>query len=172
MSAAPAARRDHDTSTEAQYADVLELLTKHGYSAGIADTGGGCEAIEIVVDDDHRLLATDKEGLLATERHDHKGWTIGLYVEDELLADVNSNDGSLKGLLNILDQLDGHVANQIGHYIMLVTRHPGAPDWQKKVDSLWSYCSAAGKIDIYRQGYAKAQQALGLDESSPTTETL
>ncbi|WP_433194343.1 hypothetical protein ACQP1G_37140 [Nocardia sp. CA-107356] len=96
---------DDPASTEAQYTDVIELLTKHGYIAGIADTGGGCEAVEIVIDDDHRLLANGKDELLAWDRADHQGWRVGRYREDDLEESVTSEDGSAEGLLSLVKGL-------------------------------------------------------------------
>ncbi|MFI6367622.1 hypothetical protein ACIBG0_33290 [Nocardia sp. NPDC050630] len=96
---------DDSKTAEAQYADALELLANHGYVAGIADTGGGCEAIEIIIDDDHRVLATDKDELLAWERADHQGWRAGLYLEDDLEKSVTTDDCSAEGLLSLVKPL-------------------------------------------------------------------
>ncbi|WP_280448601.1 hypothetical protein [Nocardia brasiliensis] len=90
---------------EAQYIDVLSLLTEDGYLAGIADTGGGCEAIEIALPSDRRLLITDKDELLADDRVEHKGWGIGYYDEDDVqVFYVTTDNGSAKGLKAALDQ--------------------------------------------------------------------
>ncbi|WP_338773064.1 hypothetical protein V7968_16450 [Nocardia vulneris] len=153
---------DDVNDVEHQYADVLALLARRGYIAGVSDTGGGCLAIEIAIGDSYRLLATDKDELLAEERVQHKGWRVGLYGETDSLAELSSNDGSADELVKLIGQFDDHIVNKVGTYVMLAARHPGAPDWQKQVDALWSYCSTTGRVDIYRQGYQKAEQALGL----------
>jgi hypothetical protein len=93
------------SDVEAQYADVLKLLTEGGYLAGIADTGGGCQAIEIPLPGNGRVLVTDNDELLADDRSEHKGWGIGLYDEDDVVVSfVTTDDGSAEGLKEALDQ--------------------------------------------------------------------
>ncbi|MGW0355827.1 hypothetical protein ACWDXV_16630 [Nocardia nova] len=96
-------------SIDQEYSDVLAILRGHGYDAGIADTGGGCEAIEISLKNDSRLLVTDKDELLAWDRADHHGWGVGLYDSDgEMVCYRDTDDGSAEGLLAVvLDAIGG-----------------------------------------------------------------
>ena len=89
---------------EYQYRDVLDALSAQGYDAGIADTGGGCLAIEISLGNDRRILVTDKDELLADIRIDHNGWAIGLYAEDDSdpIRFETTDDGSATGLITAL----------------------------------------------------------------------
>ncbi|MFB8276974.1 hypothetical protein [Nocardia colli] len=92
------------TETEAQYVDVLRLLTADGYLTGISDTGGDCEAIEIALPGDRRLLVTDKNELLADDRTEHAGWGIGFYDQDDAqVFYITTDDGSAEGLRAALD---------------------------------------------------------------------
>lgn len=71
---------DGNMSVEGQYDDIIDLLHRHGYNAGIMDTGGGCLAIEIPLDTGRTLIITDKQGPL-DNRDELRGWGIGLLNE-------------------------------------------------------------------------------------------
>ncbi len=109
---APAASAEVVGDTSCEYADVLSLLAEHKYLVGIADTGGGCESIEIVLPGDRRMLANDKDDLLAWERVNHHGWTLGLYDDNDQPVQLTStDDGSAAGLLALVDQMLGRKRN-------------------------------------------------------------
>ncbi|MGQ4615187.1 hypothetical protein [Nocardia sp. R7R-8] len=93
-------------SVEAEYADVLRTLAQHGYDASIADTGGGCESIEIPLDDGGRLLVNDKDDLLAWKRANHSGWSVSRFDGDgEMIQFESTKVGSVGGLLVLIAQL-------------------------------------------------------------------
>ncbi|WP_433598751.1 hypothetical protein ACQPXH_24030 [Nocardia sp. CA-135953] len=97
---------ERSSSADIEYADVLRTLAEHGYDAGIADTGGGCESIEIPLDDGGRLLVNDKNDLLASERANHKGWSVSRFDEDgEMVQFESTKVGSVGGLLVLVAQL-------------------------------------------------------------------
>ncbi|MGW4370778.1 hypothetical protein ACWEKT_34580 [Nocardia takedensis] len=92
-------------SAEHEYADVLSALADHNYLAGIADTGGGCESIEVILPGERRILVNDRDDLLAWERGDHHGWFVGLYEDDVMVQSLTTDDGSVEGLIDLLDAL-------------------------------------------------------------------
>ncbi|MQY26097.1 hypothetical protein [Nocardia aurantia] len=100
------AQNEQSGSIEAEYDDVLRTLAEHGFDAGIADTGGGCESIEIPLDDGGRLLVNDKDDLLAWERANHSGWSVSRFDEDgEMVQFESTKVGSVGGLLVLIAQL-------------------------------------------------------------------
>lgn len=64
----------HELHRRTEFCDGLAVPS----IAGITDIGGDCKAIEIAFDNEARFLATDKDELLAWERADHHGWSVGL----------------------------------------------------------------------------------------------
>ncbi|MGW4370128.1 hypothetical protein ACWEKT_31225 [Nocardia takedensis] len=96
---------DTTRDAEREYADVLSALAEHNYLAGIADTGGGCESIEVVFPGERRILVNDKDDLLAWERVNHWGWFVGLYEEDTVVQSLTTDYGSAEGLISLLDAM-------------------------------------------------------------------
>lgn len=88
-----------------EYADVLAALTEGNYVAGIANTGGGCESIEVVLAGERRILVNDAADLLAWKRADHRGWRITLYDEDEPIHSARSEEGSAGALISLLNDM-------------------------------------------------------------------
>ncbi|MGV9676458.1 hypothetical protein ACWDSJ_14370 [Nocardia sp. NPDC003482] len=89
-----------------EYSDVLRLLADNNYLASIADTGGGCESIEVSLPNGGRILINDKNELLAWERINHRGWFAGFYDgDDKFVCSASTDDGSAEGLVLLLDQL-------------------------------------------------------------------
>ncbi|MGY2061121.1 hypothetical protein ACW9HQ_40150 [Nocardia gipuzkoensis] len=85
----------------AQYDDVVRLLQRQGYDAGITDTGGGCLAIIAPLDSERDLLITSNAGPL-DERDTLTGWGVGIMNKDGDLDDAKYrevNDRSPQALL-------------------------------------------------------------------------
>lgn len=80
---------ESDTYAEQQYSDVLTLLAYHGYSAALANTGGGCLAIEIPRENGQLLLVTSNQGPLPDERDELSCWGIGVYDADDLSEPIS-----------------------------------------------------------------------------------
>ncbi|RBO86833.1 hypothetical protein [Nocardia puris] len=93
---------------EGQYADILTVLSEHGYDLGITTTGGGCYAIMGDPIAGRIVCITDRQGPLAEERAEQTGWAIGIYNEDqEDLFYEDTTDSSPAALLALLDKARG-----------------------------------------------------------------
>ncbi len=95
---------------QAQYQDVIDVLTTAGLPTSFTQTGGMNAALEVRLDGGHTLLVTDAEDSLSWARAEHAGWAVGLYAPEQaydgdvLTADT-TEDGSPAGLRALIDRL-------------------------------------------------------------------
>lgn len=95
-----------------RYADVLASLHAEGLPAQFTQTGGMCAAIEVRLEGGRTLLITDAEDSLAWDRHDHRGWGVGLYrpasdYDDGPTYFETDEDGALPALLPMVRRVLG-----------------------------------------------------------------